>query len=800
MSEQDSNSSLRSIVINHLDKKHQVDIDLTSTIEDLRAVIYSLTLVPPQNQKILGLVKGSILKDDAVLRDMDIKNGQKVIVMGKAEDAEPTPQVPPATSTSTSTSIQQVATPAAQAQVPATVIAQPQSHVLQPAQFIEFGVWMSECSRIYVGREAIAQPAFRDVLTGNTICYACSTTCFAGGIVPAPQQSPFYCRCCEIPDRCLFKERADSITNLATQSKDSMLKDLSIQLLQQQRQHMAASLSVSPQQQQQQQRVKDILGSNYRSIMNYEHVPLQQKAMALVPKTILFNRKGEPIEKGEDQIRELLSWFKATFFKWVDCPPCDHCNSPTSLVGTSQPSNEEQLYKAGRTELYKCPSQHNTRFPRFNDPGKLLETRRGRCGEWANTFTLFCRALGYRSRYILDLTDHVWTEVWSDKDKRWIHCDSCEPVYDRPLTYESGWGKKLTYVFAFEVDGVFDVTRRYTTKMNELMTRRTMVDESWLQQFIQELNQKMRAPFTQERRSHLELREQAELMELAQSQNRSTAGSDLMPRQSGSTEWRSERGEMGQGLTGLSMSAPGRPLHVQTTVEKGAPPAVGTLIYKFEQGQVVQSRLRLLGSCKALTDRIELTPKMNDQLGAFWLREKQNIANGFVCRIRFVIGTSGADGMAFVVQNHSEDIMGKSGCGLGYDGIENSLAVEFDTYSSVDQCNDPNGNHISIHCNGEKKNSSHHRYSLAHCTPVGNISMSDGKVHHVVIVYNGTAKTMSVWYDTYFVLTNVSVDLTQLLDLPGGQAWIGMTAATGGLCQSHHILGFEFGSLDQMNE
>lgn len=53
-----------------------------------------------------------------------------------------------------------------------------------------------------------------------------------------------------------------------------------------------------------------------------------------------------------------------------------------------------------------------------------------RCGEYANLFGAVCRAVGCETRYVVDWTDHVWTEVRVLDE--WIMVDSCEGVVNEP--------------------------------------------------------------------------------------------------------------------------------------------------------------------------------------------------------------------------------------------------------------------------------------------------------------------------------------------------------------------------------
>ncbi|XP_041364348.1 peptide-N(4)-(N-acetyl-beta-glucosaminyl)asparagine amidase-like isoform X2 [Gigantopelta aegis] len=303
--------------------------------------------------------------------------------------------------------------------------------------------------------------------------------------------------------------------------------------------------------------------TNLSHVLLYEDANLQRKAREIIPLSNLqteadkqlktlqhssnHSAQQPPYDAQDFLLLALLNWFKTSFFRWVDAPQCDACSAnTTSLLGGVTPSPAEQIWGAARVENYRCSSCNQlTRFPRYNHPGKLLETRRGRCGEWANCFTLCCRAVGFEARYVLDWTDHVWTEVYSRSQSRWMHCDACENICDKPLLYEAGWKKKLTYVLAFSRDEVQDVTWRYTTNHEQVLARRTECREHWLLQVIHQNWKRKLQAMSEERRHELTVRLVSELVEFTIV--RSADGQNLSGRTSGSLAWRESRGEVGAG-------------------------------------------------------------------------------------------------------------------------------------------------------------------------------------------------------------------------------------------------------------
>lgn len=105
-------------------------------------------------------------------------------------------------------------------------------------------------------------------------------------------------------------------------------------------------------------------------------------------------------------------------------------------------------------------------------------------------------------------------QVYSFAQNRWLHCDPCENVCDTPLMYENGWGKLLTYVIAYSHDEVQDVTWRYSSNHQELLSRRNLCSEAELIDAVIKLRNKRQEGFSALRKQYLTRRIVTELTEM----------------------------------------------------------------------------------------------------------------------------------------------------------------------------------------------------------------------------------------------------------------------------------------------
>lgn len=208
------------------------------------------------------------------------------------------------------------------------------------------------------------------------------------------------------------------------------------------------------------------------------------------------------------------------------------------------------------------------------------------------------------------------------------------------------------------------------------------------------------------------------------------------------------------------------------------------------------SGLTLLGNATRAGNVLRLTPASSFQVGAAWHQVKQGVGDGFSTAFAFRVhglAGGGADGFALVIQNTGLNAIGGNGCRNGFDGIPNSLAIEFDTWDSTSceagEVNDPNDNHVSVLTRGTLPNSAAEVYSLGSATGIPNIS--DGQTHQGMVTYQGGV--LSVFIDNLVnPVLSESVDLGAILSLDGVGAWVGFTGATGGSSENHDLLSWSF--------
>ena len=244
--------------------------------------------------------------------------------------------------------------------------------------------------------------------------------------------------------------------------------------------------------------------------------------------------------------------------------------------------------------------------------------------------------------------------------------------------------------------------------------------------------------------------------------------------------------------------------HSPTNVVKNLPGSpVGFTYHNFSNTKSLQ----FLGNATNVTTSdgavLQLTPSASGQAGAAYTAVPIPFGPhvGFSTFFTFRLskpgglvdsdGVQGADGIAFLIQSVGY-AYGTGGGGIGYEGIGNSLAVEFDTWNNYTQNGTPgdiNGNHVAVNFNGVLND------------PVSvsiTNAMNNGNIWYAWIDYEGVSQDLEVRLSEIPVrplapTLDTTVDLPAILGTTN--AFVGFTASTGGAWNEQDILAWKFMAL-----
>lgn len=209
--------------------------------------------------------------------------------------------------------------------------------------------------------------------------------------------------------------------------------------------------------------------------------------------------------------------------------------------------------------------------------------------------------------------------------------------------------------------------------------------------------------------------------------------------------------------------------------------------------------LQLNANAAAATDDsnravLRVTPHFNGQAGSVFSTAAVILGAdvSFSTKFRFNFnnqGGGGADGLVFVVQTVS-NTAGGGGGGIGYDGLLNSVGVEFDNWNNggIDGNND---NHVGIDINGSVN-------SVVRNDSPGFI-LDSGTDLVAWVDYNGSTHGIEVRLnnsDTRPAAALLSFTIPNangLSDILGTtNAFVGFTSGTGAANANHDVISWEF--------
>ncbi len=220
--------------------------------------------------------------------------------------------------------------------------------------------------------------------------------------------------------------------------------------------------------------------------------------------------------------------------------------------------------------------------------------------------------------------------------------------------------------------------------------------------------------------------------------------------------------------------------------------------------------LNLVANAVTYDSTLRLTKPDVYQKGAVWLSNPVSVVEGFHSKFTFEFSegkdngnydgsTEGADGIAFVIQGDTPDVIGYAGGGIGIENLRNAFAIELDMFMNDEfGFNDPNGNHIAAFSSkGLLKNDHNSDNFISQNNYLDEIKI-DKTRYEMNIIYDEENKYLYVYLNEVnarqeLVLEVSDFDIRNYLDLFSNEgAYIGITGATGHSVQRQELFSFEF--------
>ncbi|MCB0701844.1 MAG: T9SS type A sorting domain-containing protein [Ignavibacteriae bacterium] len=199
-------------------------------------------------------------------------------------------------------------------------------------------------------------------------------------------------------------------------------------------------------------------------------------------------------------------------------------------------------------------------------------------------------------------------------------------------------------------------------------------------------------------------------------------------------------------------------------------------------------------------DGIDIGYDVRWMKGALWSEEMIPISGGFTAEFQVQLSKGGKDvettnrggtGFAFVLQTKSGYELGSGQDGLAYEGLENSLVIEFDQNKDIHE-ND--GNHLAVMSSRGKISPD---FSLNGIKATNNIPEiePDNNLYKCLVSYHNKQLKVYISPESYYLLPQLVIDnfdIENFIDLEKGRAYMGITTATTNVFQQTTLKYFRY--------